>query len=111
MGLGNLKPNIVVMQYPEIWRPENLTQILSSFISIINVGIIANKAIVIVKGLDEWPNEYTSAGTTFAPGGEPPLVPVPPPGSKHPGLKGGPLVPGQAPGLKVPPDMPRSSNL
>ncbi|CAD6254742.1 unnamed protein product [Miscanthus lutarioriparius] len=59
MGLGNLKPNIVVMRYPEIWRRENLiTQIPSSFISIINDCIIANKAIVIVKGLDEWPNEY-----------------------------------------------------
>ncbi|XP_066339267.1 cation-chloride cotransporter 2-like isoform X1 [Miscanthus floridulus] len=59
MGLGNLKPNIVVMRYPEIWRRENLiTQIPSSFISIINDCIIANKAIVTVKGLDEWPNEY-----------------------------------------------------
>ncbi|OEL36584.1 Cation-chloride cotransporter 2 [Dichanthelium oligosanthes] len=58
MGLGNLKPNIVVMRYPEIWRCENLTQIPSTFISIINDCIIANKAVVIVKGLDEWPNEY-----------------------------------------------------
>jgi potassium/chloride transporter 4/5/6 len=58
MGLGNLKPNIVVMRYPEIWRRENLTQIPSTFISIINDCIIANKAVVIVKGLDEWPNEY-----------------------------------------------------
>uniref|UniRef100_A0A804NZ69 Cation-chloride cotransporter 1 n=1 Tax=Zea mays TaxID=4577 RepID=A0A804NZ69_MAIZE len=58
MGLGNLKPNIVVMRYPEIWRRENLAQIPSSFTSIINDCIIANKAIVIVKGLDEWPNEF-----------------------------------------------------
>jgi solute carrier family 12 (potassium/chloride transporter), member 4/6 len=58
MGLGNLKPNIVVMRYPEIWRRENLTQIPSTFVSIINDCIIANKAVVIVKGLDEWPNEY-----------------------------------------------------
>nr|CAB3477013.1 unnamed protein product [Digitaria exilis] len=58
MGLGNLKPNIVVMRYPEIWRLENLTQIPSTFVSIINDCIIANKAVVIVKGLDEWPNEY-----------------------------------------------------
>ena len=27
MGLGNLKPNIVVIRYPEIWRRENLTEI------------------------------------------------------------------------------------
>ncbi|XP_020273287.1 cation-chloride cotransporter 1 [Asparagus officinalis] len=58
MGLGNLKPNIVVMRYPEIWRRENLSQIPSTFVSIINDCIIANKAVVIVKGLDEWPGEY-----------------------------------------------------
>ncbi|XP_068667288.1 cation-chloride cotransporter 1-like [Aristolochia californica] len=58
MGLGNLKPNIVVMRYPEIWRRENLTEIPSTFVSIINDCIVANKAVVIVKGLDEWPNEY-----------------------------------------------------
>ncbi|KAJ1298580.1 hypothetical protein BS78_01G464400 [Paspalum vaginatum] len=58
MGLGNLKPNIVVMRYPEIWRRENLTEIPSSFVNIINDCSIANKAVVIVKGLDEWPNEY-----------------------------------------------------
>jgi solute carrier family 12 (potassium/chloride transporter), member 4/6 len=58
MGLGNLKPNVVVMRYPEIWRRENLTQIPGTFVSIINDCIIANKAVVIVKGLDEWPNEY-----------------------------------------------------
>ncbi|XP_068639257.1 cation-chloride cotransporter 1-like [Aristolochia californica] len=58
MGLGNLKPNIVVMRYPEIWRHENLTEIPATFVSIINDCIVANKAVVIVKGLDEWPNEY-----------------------------------------------------
>ncbi|KAF5738346.1 cation-chloride cotransporter 1 [Tripterygium wilfordii] len=58
MGLGNLKPNIVVMRYPEIWRRENLTEIPATFVDIINDCIIANKAVVIVKGLDEWPNEY-----------------------------------------------------
>ncbi|KAJ4976893.1 hypothetical protein NE237_001999 [Protea cynaroides] len=58
MGLGNLKPNIVVMRYPEIWRRENLTEVPATFISIINDCIVANKAVVIVKGLDEWPNEY-----------------------------------------------------
>lgn len=58
MGLGNLKPNIVVMRYPEIWRRENLTEIPSTFVGIINDCIVANKAVVIIKGLDEWPNEY-----------------------------------------------------
>nr|XP_025644689.1 cation-chloride cotransporter 1 isoform X3 [Arachis hypogaea] len=58
MGLGNLKPNIVVMRYPEIWRRENLTEIPKTFVGIINDCIVANKAVVIVKGLDEWPNEY-----------------------------------------------------
>ncbi|KAG6385253.1 hypothetical protein SASPL_154084 [Salvia splendens] len=58
MGLGNLKPNIVVMRYPEIWRRENLTEIPATFVGIINDCIVANKAVVIVKGLDEWPNEY-----------------------------------------------------
>ncbi|KAJ8425234.1 hypothetical protein Cgig2_000531 [Carnegiea gigantea] len=58
MGLGNLKPNIVVMRYPEIWRRENLTEIPSTFVGIINDCIVANKAVVIVKGLEEWPNEF-----------------------------------------------------
>ncbi|GLT64992.1 hypothetical protein SLA2020_374500 [Shorea laevis] len=58
MGLGNLKPNIVVMRYPEIWRRENLTEIPATFVSMINDCIVANKAVVIVKGLDEWPNAY-----------------------------------------------------
>ncbi|KAL7606912.1 hypothetical protein Lser_V15G14552 [Lactuca serriola] len=58
MGLGNLKPNIVVIRYPEIWRRENLRQIPATFVSIINDCIVANKAVVIVKGLDEWPNEF-----------------------------------------------------
>ncbi|KAF3450326.1 hypothetical protein FNV43_RR06406 [Rhamnella rubrinervis] len=58
MGLGNLKPNIVVMRYPEIWRRENLIEIPNTFVGIINDCIVANKAVVIVKGLDEWPNEY-----------------------------------------------------
>ncbi|ERM99162.1 hypothetical protein AMTRI_Chr02g212270 [Amborella trichopoda] len=58
MGLGNLKPNIVVMRYPEIWREENLREIPETFVSIINDCIVANKAVVIVKGLDEWPGEY-----------------------------------------------------
>nr|ACE78321.1 cation-chloride cotransporter-like protein [Lotus tenuis] len=58
MGLGNLKPNIVVMRYPEIWRRENLTEIPATFVGIINDCIVANKAVVIMKGLDEWPNEY-----------------------------------------------------
>ncbi|PRQ29603.1 putative K/Cl co-transporter [Rosa chinensis] len=58
MGLGNLKPNIVVMRYPEIWRRENLIEIPNTFVEIINDCIVANKAVVIVKGLDEWPNEF-----------------------------------------------------
>ncbi|KNA13334.1 hypothetical protein SOVF_117890 isoform B [Spinacia oleracea] len=58
MGLGNLKPNIVVMRYPEIWRRENLTEIPSTFVGIINDCIVANKAVVIVKGLEEWPNVF-----------------------------------------------------
>lgn len=58
MGLGNLKPNIVVMRYPEIWRRENLIEIPATFVGIINDCIVANKAVVIVKGLDEWPNAY-----------------------------------------------------
>ncbi|KAF8413519.1 hypothetical protein HHK36_001509 [Tetracentron sinense] len=58
MGLGNLKPNIVVMRYPEIWRRENLIEIPATFVGIINDCIVANKAVVIIKGLDEWPNEY-----------------------------------------------------
>ncbi|KAL4587077.1 hypothetical protein LXL04_011727 [Taraxacum kok-saghyz] len=58
MGLGNLKPNIVVIRYPEIWRQENVAEIPATFVSMINDCIVANKAAVIVKGLDEWPNEY-----------------------------------------------------
>lgn len=58
MGLGNLKPNIVVMRYPEIWREENASEIPENFVSIIDDCITANKAVVIVKGLDEWPGEF-----------------------------------------------------
>ncbi|KAL4279825.1 hypothetical protein GQ457_03G000610 [Hibiscus cannabinus] len=58
MGLGNLKPNIVVVRYPEIWRRENLKEIPGRFVGIINDCIVANKAVVIIKGLEEWPNEY-----------------------------------------------------
>eukprot|EP00897_Mesotaenium_endlicherianum_P007569 jgi/Mesen1/6840/ME000351S05963 len=58
MGLGNLKPNIVCMRYPEIWREERHSDIPDTFVSIINDCNTANKACVIVKGLDEWPGEY-----------------------------------------------------
>ncbi|KMZ75995.1 hypothetical protein ZOSMA_108G00330 [Zostera marina] len=57
MDLGNLRPNMVVLRYPEIWRLENLTEISSTFVSIINDCIIANKSIIIIKGLDECPGE------------------------------------------------------
>lgn len=58
MGLANLKPNIVCMRYPEIWREETERDIPFTFVSIINDCNTANKACVIVKGLDEWPGEY-----------------------------------------------------
>lgn len=58
MGLGNLKPNMVCMRYPEIWRDEQYSNIPDVFTSIINDCNTANKACVIVKGLDEWPGEY-----------------------------------------------------
>lgn len=57
MGLANLKPNIVCMRYPEVWRQTD-KNIPSTFVSIINDCNVANKACVIVKGLDEWPSEY-----------------------------------------------------
>ncbi|KMZ61787.1 hypothetical protein ZOSMA_4G00760 [Zostera marina] len=56
--LGNLRPNMVMLSYPEIWRRKNLTEIPSTFVSIINDCIVANEGIVIIKGLDEWPGEY-----------------------------------------------------
>jgi potassium/chloride transporter 4/5/6 len=49
MGLANLKPNIVCMRYPEIWKEDKHSSIPGNFVSVINV---------IVKGLDEWPGEY-----------------------------------------------------
>lgn len=58
MGLANLKPNIVCMRYPEIWREERRSNVADNFVSIINDCSTANKAVVIVKGLDEWPGEY-----------------------------------------------------
>ncbi|CAM6097171.1 unnamed protein product [Calypogeia fissa] len=58
MGLGNLKPNIVCMRYPEIWREERHSEIPENFVRIINDCSTANKAVVIVKGLDEWPGEF-----------------------------------------------------
>lgn len=58
MGLGNLKPNIVCMRYPEIWREERHNDIPENFVRIINDCSTANKAVVIVKGLDEWPGEF-----------------------------------------------------
>ena len=50
--------------------------------------------IVYVKGIYHWYRDglYSRWGTPSSPGSSP--------GSKHPGLKGGPLVPGQEPGLK-----------
>lgn len=65
MGLGNLRPNMVVLRYPEIWRRENLTEIPSTFVSIINDCIVANKGVVIIKGLDEWPGEYQRQSGTI----------------------------------------------
>ena len=32
MGLGNLKPNIVVMRYPEIWREDSTHDIPENFV-------------------------------------------------------------------------------
>lgn len=58
MGLANLKPNIVCMRYPEIWRDESHSEVPNNFYSIINDCSTANKAVVLVKGLDEWPGEY-----------------------------------------------------
>ncbi|KAJ7565451.1 hypothetical protein O6H91_02G061600 [Diphasiastrum complanatum] len=58
MGLANLKPNIVCMRYPEIWREEKYSNIPENFVNIINDCSTANKAVVIVKGLDEWPGEF-----------------------------------------------------
>ncbi|BFI30506.1 protein MpCCC1 [Marchantia polymorpha subsp. ruderalis] len=58
MGLGNLKPNIVCMRYPEIWREQRHSEIPENFVRIINDCSTANKAVVIVKGLDEWPGEF-----------------------------------------------------
>ncbi|GJP42960.1 hypothetical protein CLOM_g2480 [Closterium sp. NIES-68] len=58
MGLANLKPNIVCMRYPEIWREDIQRDIPGTFVNIINDCNTANKACVIVKGLDEWPGEY-----------------------------------------------------
>lgn len=58
MGLANLKPNIVCMRYPEIWRDAIHGDVPDNFFSIINDCSTANKAVVIVKGLDEWPGEY-----------------------------------------------------
>ncbi|XP_044392260.1 cation-chloride cotransporter 1-like [Triticum aestivum] len=46
------------LRHPEIWRLENLTEIPSTFMSTINDCMIDNKVMVIVKGLDEWPNEF-----------------------------------------------------
>jgi potassium/chloride transporter 4/5/6 len=58
MGLANLKPNIVCMRYPEIWREVKGSNVPENFVSIINDCSLANKAVVIVKGLDEWPGEF-----------------------------------------------------
>ncbi|CAI5534448.1 unnamed protein product, partial [Closterium sp. Naga37s-1] len=58
MGLANLKPNIVCMRYPEIWREDIQRDIPGTFVNVINDCNTANKACVIVKGLDEWPGEY-----------------------------------------------------
>jgi potassium/chloride transporter 4/5/6 len=58
MGLANLKPNIVCMRYPEIWKEDKHSSIPGNFVSVINDCSISNKAVVIVKGLDEWPGEY-----------------------------------------------------
>ncbi|KAG0565768.1 hypothetical protein KC19_7G013100 [Ceratodon purpureus] len=58
MGLANLKPNIVCMRYPEIWREASHSEVPNNFYGIVNDCSTANKAVVLVKGLDEWPGEY-----------------------------------------------------
>ncbi|XP_024376501.1 cation-chloride cotransporter 1 [Physcomitrium patens] len=58
MGLANLKPNIVCMRHPEIWRDHRSSNIPENFVNIINDCSLSNKAVVIVKGLDEWPGEF-----------------------------------------------------
>lgn len=58
MGLANLKPNIVCMRYPEVWREEKHSSIPDNFVTVINDCSTSNKAVVIVKGLDMWPGEY-----------------------------------------------------
>lgn len=58
MGLANLKPNIVCMRYPEIWRDPQYKSIPGTFVNVINTCSLTNKACVVVKGLDEWPGEY-----------------------------------------------------
>lgn len=65
MGLANLKPNIVCMRYPEIWRDEQHVDVPDNFVNIINDCSTANKAVVIVKGLDEWPAEYEKQNATI----------------------------------------------
>ncbi|GAQ80413.1 cation-chloride co-transporter protein [Klebsormidium nitens] len=60
MGIGNLKPNMVCMRYPEIWRDERrqLGNIPNQFVNIIRDCHVGGKAVVIVKGIDDWPGEY-----------------------------------------------------
>ena len=52
-GLGNLRPNIVIMRYPELWNtrsipPQMTTMIRSTFTS--------GKAMCLVKDLDTFPD-------------------------------------------------------
>lgn len=58
MGLSKLKPNIVDVDYLDIYCHENLTHIRSAFVSMIHDCIVGNKAVGIVNGHDEQPNDY-----------------------------------------------------
>ena len=58
-GLGNMRPNMVVMRWPELWRDSDRgkNDIPRGFVSIANDTYTAGKALTVIKGIDNFPTK------------------------------------------------------
>jgi hypothetical protein len=53
-----LRPNLVIMRYPDQWKKESWADRISTqFVSIVNDCYTAGKGLIMLKGLDNFPVE------------------------------------------------------
>mmetsp|Transcript_69726 Transcript_69726/g.220759 ORF Transcript_69726/g.220759 Transcript_69726/m.220759 type:complete len:1075 (+) Transcript_69726:77-3301(+) len=66
-GLGNLRPNLVVMRWPERWRDteKHKRSIPNGFVAMTNDCYVAGKALVLVKGIDNFPGRWERQSGTI----------------------------------------------